>query len=294
VNETVSAPRAAAVNVKLQPTALFVPVPQAASIAEAATEAARPRQRSAVNWNKAAPLLTGGFLLLAILGFWLRPQTPEAPRPQRVATPSEPPGSLDVVPRIEKRDQDPARPNPGATTPEARSVAMPSAPSGSPEAASAIGKRDEHPRRAHSVATPDPRSVAAPRASPLTAATSNRYEVSSSGTVYDTKTKLTWQRNVPPGSYTQPNAVSYCQRLTLAAGGWRLPTKDELVSIVDTTYQPTIDPKAFPDTPGDWFWSSSAYAGSSGSAWFVDFGFGYGLSNGSGGSSGTSRVRCVR
>ena len=59
---------------------------------------------------------------------------------------------------------------------------------------------------------------------------------------------------------------------------WRLPTVKELSSIVDRITKrergATIDPKAFPDTPFDWFWTSSiriAADGVFGESWTVSF-----------------------
>jgi|GEM_PF-3378714 len=128
-------------------------------------------------------------------------------------------------------------------------------------------------------------------------------------TVSDPATALTWQRKLPrtydgcngkrwPTSgevgdgCTWAQATNYCQNLSLAAGAWRLPTKDELFSIVDKTRDsPSIDETAFPDTPSEEFWSSSLSTHSSSMAWIVEFG-----------SSGSveldkiffRRVRCVQ
>lgn len=57
--------------------------------------------------------------------------------------------------------------------------------------------------------------------------------------------------------------------------GWRLPTMEELLSIVDESKAcPTIDPVAFPDTPKATFWSSSPCEDDPGHAWVVDFALG--------------------
>jgi len=111
-------------------------------------------------------------------------------------------------------------------------------------------------------------------------------------TVLDTSTGLTWQREVPPGGYTHKKALAYAASLKLGGGGWRLPTVEELASIVDYTRRnPAIDEEAFPNTPSEWFWSSTTLAGGSSSAWLVGFGDGdviyYYV-------AGTGRVRCVR
>jgi Protein of unknown function (DUF1566) len=57
---------------------------------------------------------------------------------------------------------------------------------------------------------------------------------------------------------------------------WRLPTKDELLSIVKTSESPKIDNTAFPNTPQQfgWYWTASAYEGGSyrtTAAWVVGF-----------------------
>ena len=129
-------------------------------------------------------------------------------------------------------------------------------------------------------------------------------------TVKDTSTGLTWQRVLPAayagctGRYSTSGSVgeacnwegakTYCTQLALAGGGWRLPTKDELVSIADTgRTNPAIDTTAFPNTPGEWFWSSSPYVGPSGGAWSVNFYFVNGFSDNFA-TGNAYRVRCVR
>ena len=114
--------------------------------------------------------------------------------------------------------------------------------------------------------------------------------VSSSGTVYDTFTHLTWQR-VPSGqgtdggttAYTWANATTYCQTTLSAAmlGGysdWRLPGVKEFASIVDftTASSSTIDSAAFPGTELTWFWTAqcagaTACSASSGLVYNVPF-----------------------
>ena len=122
-------------------------------------------------------------------------------------------------------------------------------------------------------------------------APAGRY-TTSGGTVYDTKTKLTWQQTVPSGTYTWAGAKTYCAGLNLGGTGWRLPTAKELQTIVDDSRtNPSIDTTAFPSTPADVFWSSSPLAGSSSYAWVVFFNVG---NSGANDVSGTDYVRCVR
>jgi len=57
--------------------------------------------------------------------------------------------------------------------------------------------------------------------------------------------------------------------------GWRLPTRNELLSIVDNSQvNPAIDTSYFPNTMSSHFWSSSPGADYSGSAWYVYFSYG--------------------
>jgi hypothetical protein len=125
----------------------------------------------------------------------------------------------------------------------------------------------------------------------------NRF-ILSSEVVVDQKTGFEWQRVLELSVHTWEEAKTYCLSLLLVGGGWRLPTKAELESIADiTVYDPAIDTAAFPDTPSEFFWSSSPYVLGTGCinppecAW--------GLSFGNGGTSfranvSMNLVRCVR
>jgi hypothetical protein len=114
------------------------------------------------------------------------------------------------------------------------------------------------------------------------------------GTVYDTKSKLTWQQTTPSTTYTWANAKTYCTGVGASLGGtgWRLPTLKELQTIVDYSQSnPSIDSTFFPSTPGSAFWSSSQMAGSSSLAWLVHFNLGDSFNYD---VSYTYAVRCVR
>jgi hypothetical protein len=120
------------------------------------------------------------------------------------------------------------------------------------------------------------------------------------GIVEDIRTKLQWQRCSLGQTWTGATCAGVATKYTwdeaqrLAPTGWRLPTKDELASLVycssgEPAYwkptdreecegafgRPTIWSAAFPNTPEWLFWSSSPHAGSSSGAWFVNFGDGY-------------------
>jgi hypothetical protein len=121
----------------------------------------------------------------------------------------------------------------------------------------------------------------------------NAYDTSTAGVVVDSVTGLMWQREVPAAPWDWAGAAEYCDWLVLAGfDDWRLPTRIELVSIVDYgRNSPAIDAAAFSGTPNDVYWSSSPYASDSEGAWTVDFTGGH--VNG-GATADDSKVRCVR
>jgi hypothetical protein len=87
-------------------------------------------------------------------------------------------------------------------------------------------------------------------------------------------------------THTWADAQAHC------AGIWRLPTADELATLIDLRAQaaPLID-SAFTNANAA-YWTITEQAGSGQTiAWFVNFGFG-GI--GFQGVGGTNRVRCVR
>lgn len=109
--------------------------------------------------------------------------------------------------------------------------------------------------------------LAAPRM-----AAAQHYEVAET-TVKDLHTGLTWQRNIETTLRSWAEAKAYCETLTVAGGGWRLPALKELLTLVDLTRaDPAIDVQAFPGTMSLGLWTSSAYVGASTNhAWFVHF-----------------------
>ena len=74
---------------------------------------------------------------------------------------------------------------------------------------------------------------------------------------------------------------------------WRLPTRKELLTLVDDTRAgPAIDTAFFPDCKSDWYWTSTPYASSpSGCAWVVNFNNGYSSWYGQGGEGFVRAVR---
>lgn len=75
--------------------------------------------------------------------------------------------------------------------------------------------------------------------------------------IVDGATGLTWQQTFSAQGLTWTDAATYC---TTQAGGFRLPTCKELLSIVDYARagSSTINPVAFPNTPANLFWSSGS------------------------------------
>ena len=92
-------------------------------------------------------------------------------------------------------------------------------------------------------------------------------------TITDTKTGLIWTKNTIAKDVDFDDAE---QAVATLGEGWRLPTVDELNSIVDRSKcRPAIDTEAFPDTERDWYWTSTPCTWDEESAvWVVYFGLG--------------------
>ncbi len=120
----------------------------------------------------------------------------------------------------------------------------------------------------------------------VAACSPTRYDVQA-GLVLDRATGLTWQQVADTGSYSWFGALTYCDGLGM---GWRLPSVNELLTIVDdTTSAPAIDATAFPNTPAAVFWASSY--GTITAAMSVDFRDGHW---GGTASDAPGLARCVR
>jgi len=116
------------------------------------------------------------------------------------------------------------------------------------------------------------------------------------GVVTDTLTRLQWQDdygdNNKSATYTTwSDAVAYCKTLYLDGGGWRLPTRAELLTIVDYSRVDKCISDDFKQTIGFFYWASNSHAKYETNAWRVSFNSGYtNYSN----KLGKSNVRCVR
>lgn len=114
------------------------------------------------------------------------------------------------------------------------------------------------------------------------------FTIHEDGTVTHNTTGLMWMRcslgqkwdgktcSGTPTDYTWKDALQAAKSFEFAGyQDWRLPSKNELASIVEEKcHSPAINGTIFPNTPSVFFWSASPFAGFSGGAWSVDFGFG--------------------
>ena len=111
----------------------------------------------------------------------------------------------------------------------------------------------------------------------------SRYTVNND-TVLDNNTGLMWKRCAEglSGSvcdvgtataYNWQEALGVVNNYTFAGfNDWRLPNIKELNSIVAyDRYTPAINSTIFPNTPSDWFWSSSPDAFLTSYAWRLNF-----------------------
>jgi len=92
-------------------------------------------------------------------------------------------------------------------------------------------------------------------------------------TITDTKTGLIWTKNTVAKDVNFDGA----EKAVAALGdGWRIPTVDELATLVDRTrYEPAIDVEAFPNTANDWYWTSTPCAWRASAVWVVGFSNGF-------------------
>jgi hypothetical protein len=93
---------------------------------------------------------------------------------------------------------------------------------------------------------------------------------------YDKELNLIWQRCAVGQRWEQnsgcigtPRKFTFDEAQALTSGNWRVPTMDELQSIIaQYCSEPAVDPAIFPNTPSEQFWSNAFY---SPMAFFVSF-----------------------
>lgn len=145
--------------------------------------------------------------------------------------------------------------------------------------------------------------VITPPPTPAAEIIDNRYQILANGAeVKDLQTNLIWQRCQVGMNWNGNTCTGEAKKFSFgdaqkqAGNGWRVPTIRELSSLIycssgkmqgsdnvgdggapiknwcDGDYtKPTINTKAFPNTPASDVWSGSPYAGSTSYAWFVNF-----------------------
>ena len=107
---------------------------------------------------------------------------------------------------------------------------------------------------------------------------STRYEISGME-VYDRKTDLTWQRcsigqqwRDAAGCVGIIQQISWEEAAAHATDGWRLPTRDELATLISPTCKnPAINEEGFPDLDLTklWYWTSTVKGEYL--AWLINF-----------------------
>jgi len=126
----------------------------------------------------------------------------------------------------------------------------------------------------------------------------SRFMDNGDGTITDNGTGLMWAKDGngagcnSGGALNWTSAIAWADGLTFAGhSDWRLPNVKELQSIADYGRSvPAIDP-VFTKTQSGYYWSSTTRADYTGSAWLVNFNYGYVAT---GGKTSTYYVRAVR
>ena len=119
------------------------------------------------------------------------------------------------------------------------------------------------------------------------------------GVVTDSLTRLQWQDDYSDNSDQIPSlawidSIDYCENLTLAgSNGWRLPSINELSSIVDySKHESTIN--AIFEFASSRYWSSTTSAGNDNASYAWGVNFSVGTQSGGYRKSNSTYVRCVR
>ena len=107
----------------------------------------------------------------------------------------------------------------------------------------------------------------------------------------DPETGLEWQTGAGD-KISWEDAIKYAGELDLSGkSDWRLPTRKELLSLIsDIKTRPCIKTSSL-ECSSSYYWSSTTYANSTSSAWYVDFYNGSVYDNS---KSDNYYVRCVR
>ncbi|OQZ04887.1 MAG: hypothetical protein B6D34_01260 [Candidatus Brocadia sp. UTAMX1] len=92
--------------------------------------------------------------------------------------------------------------------------------------------------------------------------------------VLDKETGLVWEKSPDTTRRTWTNDIYYAYDKNVGGRkGWRLPTVEELASLIDPTRSNPALPSGHPfaNVQSDYYWSSTTYVGNTGVAWNVHF-----------------------
>ena len=141
----------------------------------------------------------------------------------------------------------------------------------------------------YTVAGINPGGTGATANAEVTVLPGKTYSDNGDGTVTDPTTGLQWMRcsmgqtwdgttctGTNTSIYTWDQANALTGTVTFAGqSDWRVPNIRELQTIVDRSrYDPAVDTATFPETPWSYFWSASASAYPTPTAWLLDFQYG--------------------
>jgi hypothetical protein len=125
---------------------------------------------------------------------------------------------------------------------------------------------------------PSPRSTVFTADAPGNLPNLQSYDTRDPDVVVDDVTHLVWQRSPSPDAMSWSDAAAYCAGLAVGGRtGWRLPSRIELVSLIDyavpdgTPTPARLDATAFADAYAGKVWSCSSGAANPTIGWFVDF-----------------------
>ena len=116
-----------------------------------------------------------------------------------------------------------------------------------------------------------------------------------SDAVFDKETGLVWEKTPSTGVGDWFNRLTRCYNLEVGGRkGWRVPTIEELASLVDTSQAAPTLPAGHPfiNVSSSFYWSATTVASNTSLAWGVSFG--NGIVFGDGVKNAGASVWCVR
>ena len=132
----------------------------------------------------------------------------------------------------------------------------------------------------------------------------NHYNIDpTAGETTDNYTGLVWQQDSSPATMAWSDAANYCATLNLNGHTWRVPSINELASIVnEALVGPAVNRTAFPNThygskSNNWYWANAEFVGST-YGWAINYDDGFtGYNSGASGKWNyftAAYVKCVR